>query len=98
MGQKDKNYYECYFLFLTHRPAIFILFLKLIHVAKCYLEFDKRREKFCNALHLDVYIYFFFVYFLLKLLLLLQLLVSLLYYFKLILPGILSRTKIHLMY
>lgn len=66
MGQKDKNYYECYFLFLIHRRAIFILFLKLIHAAKCYLEFDKRREKFRNALHLDVYFIFsiFFYFFL----------------------------------
>lgn len=63
MGQKDKNYYECYFLFLIHHRAIFILFLKLIHVAKCYLEFDKRREKFHNALHLDVYFIFFIFYF-----------------------------------
>lgn len=58
MDQKDKNYYECYFLFLIHRRAIFILFLKLIHVAKCYLEFDKRREKFRNAL----YIFYFFIF------------------------------------
>lgn len=98
MGQKDKNYYECYFLFLTHRPAIFILFLKLIHVAKCYLEFDKRREKFCNALHLDVYIIFFFCLFLVKITFATSTSSFLVIYFKLIPPGILSRTKIHLMY